>query len=323
MSAPSFARNSMLAKHTAIGFALQSSFGTEAAGTVYWLPFEGNVDYKLHANKQYPTQADYNTAGDHLQYSAGAWFEGNIPFIFTPSTSAVTDMLKWIFDRDSYNRGRYASVYKYGVFPDGSLFQESSMDVMVRDATFKFTKGRPVTLIPNLIGRAPGSKTPSVSMATQSGPFLWSDVTATVSYGGETAAADLDLEDAEIRIDNLVTTGEDGLRFDGSAYPALLENHGAARVTGSVTRGFVDDVITAAFLNQVAAPFTHTDEGSLSFAIARGSTTITIDVNGVDWGDVGPDFQGNNDTKIMQGGVPFKALASDDGATGPISYSIG
>lgn len=317
-----FAKNSMLAKHTAAGFGLQSSFGVEASTGLHWLPFEGQIDYKLHANKQYPTQGDYNAAGDHLQYSAGAWYEGGVPWIFTPSTSAMTDLLKWIFDRDSYDRGRYASVYKYGVFPGGALFREASMDVMVREATFRFVKGRPVTVALGLIGRAPGAATPSVSMDTQSGPFLWSDVAATVSYGGETAAVDLDLEEAEIRIDNLVAGGEDGLRFDSSSYPALLENHGAARVTGSVTRDFVDDKITAAFLTRVTAPFSHTDEASLSFAIARGSTSITLSVNGVDWQDPGPDFQGNNDSKIMQSGVPFKALASDDGTTPAIDYSI-
>lgn len=316
-----YAKNSMLAKHTALGFGVQSAMGTEAS-TIYWLPFDGQVDYKLHANKAYPTQADYNSAGDHLQYSEGAYYEGKVPWIFAPSTAALTALLSWIFDRDSYNRGKYASVYKYGVLPGDSLYREASMDVMVKEATFKFTKGRPVGLDLTLIGRYPGVATPSVSMTTQSGPFLWSDVTAATSYGGETAAADLDLEDAELHIDNCVSDPKEGMRFDGSGYPALIENLGAARVTGSVTRGFVDDALTAGFLNRVVLPFSHTDEGSLQFVVARVGTTVTLNVNGVDWQDPGPDFQGNNDTKIVQSGVPFKALASDDGTTPAIAYDI-
>lgn len=311
---------SVLSKHTAFGFGLQAAYGTEAAGTIYWLPVNNRFTYKRVANRQYPTQADY-AEQDRLQYSGGQWFEGDLPFIFTPSADAMTDLLAWIFDRDSYNQGRVASVYKYWEGPTGAHY-ESSIDVKITRCGFRFERGRPVMIAPTAVGRMPGAATPAFSMATRGGPYLWEDATLEAAYNGGAAAADLDIEALDFTVDNLVERPEEGLRFDGSPYPMRIDNTGGARVTGTIGRGFVDMQLMDAFAAQIGTSFGRSNDGALALSIARGGVTVGFGINGIQWNDPGPDFEGNNDTKIKQDGVAFHALSSLDGKTACISYSI-
>jgi hypothetical protein len=312
---------SVLSKHTAFGFGLQTAYGTETAGTVYWLPVNNRITYKKVANRQYPTQADYADS-DRLQYSGGQWYEGDIPFSFIPTSAALTALLSWIFDRDSYNQGKVASVYKYWE-AGGGHGHEASIDVLVSRATFGFDKGRWNGLTLSLIGRAPGAAaglTPT--MTSRGGPYLWSDTQLTVSYGGEDAAVDLDIDALSIVVDNLVERPEEGLRFNNSVNPLRIDNLGGPRVTGTIGRGFVNTDINDAFDAQVGDPFARDHDGSLSVVCSRESVVVTLAVNGVQWNDPGPDYEGNNDTKIKQDGVPFHALSSLDGATACITYTI-
>ena len=307
----------VLSKHTAFGFQIQETEGTEASDAVIWIPVDGTVDLKKRVNRTFPRQADY-VEGQHLHYSAGQWAQGGLGFVLVPDATVLADLFEWIFDRDSYNQGALATVYKY--YERGGVgVYESFIDCKVGEATFTFEKGRPVGLGLSVVGRKPGVATPAVTMASVTGPFLYKETGISVSYAGETIADTTELERAEIRIDNRLEDPGEGLRLtsgeDGGKYPAHIYNLAAAEVSGSMTRDFVSDLLTTSFQAQADDDFGSTNDGQLVFELERGGASATITCNRVQWGEPGPDFPGDNETRITQD-VEWTALMEDT-ATDP------
>jgi len=299
--------------------------GTEASDNVLWVPVDATVDFRKRGNRTYPRQADY-VEGEHLHYSAGQWAEGSVPFILVPDATVLPDLLEWIVDRDSYNQSTLATVYKY-YERGGTGVWESYIDCVVRECTIGLEKGRPVSLALSVVGRKPGVAEPTVSMATVTGPFLWKECALQISLGGEALATTLDIERTEIRINNMVDDPADGLRLvsgaDGGQYPQHIYNHAAAEITGSLTRDFVSDALNSAYDSQVADDFGSTNDGELTFTLARSGVSLLIEAHRVQWDDPGPDFPGDNASRITQD-AGWHALWEDtaDDPTPALEYTI-
>ncbi|MHB8994552.1 MAG: phage tail tube protein [Armatimonadota bacterium] len=313
-----------LSKHSAFGFALQTEAGTEAIGTINWIPVDGTVDFRHRANRTFHRQVDY-VDGEHLVYSAGQWAQGGLGFILQPDATVLADLMSWIMDRDDHNQGAVATVYKF--FRWGSTTRiECWIDCKVEEAKISLDKGKPLGLALSVVGRKPGVWTGTPTMIPGA-PLLWKETKAEISMGGETLAITRDLESANISINNDLEGPGEGLRIcyddDGGKYPKVIYNKGAAIVTGSVTRDFLDDDLGEAFISQVNDDFGDTYDGQLKFTVARGGHGFMLQCNRVQWldGADGPDFPGSNDARLSLG-VDWHSLMTDDGLTAAIEYSV-
>ena len=315
-----------LSKHTAFGFQLQTTEGTAVSSNVLWIPVDATVDFKHRGNRTYPRQADY-VEGEHLHYSAGEWWQGAVPFILVPDATVLPDLLEWILDRDSYNQGAIATVYKYHIAGSTGATWESVIDCKVQECTIGLEKGRPVSLALTVVGRKPGVATPAVSMATVTGPFLWKECQLQAAYGGGALATVIDIERTEIRINNRVEDPGEGLRLvsdaDGGQYPQHIYNTAAAEISGSLTRDYVSAAISTAFGNQVADDFGSTYDGELTFTLVRGGVSLLLEAHRVQWEDPGPDFPGDNESRLTQD-VGWKALWQNTAVTpnAALEYTI-
>ena len=316
-----------LSKRTAFGFQLQDVEGTQVSDSILWLPVDGTVDFRRRGNRTFHRQADY-VDGEHLHYSAGQWAQGSIPFILPANATALTALFSWIFDRDDYNQGALASVYKYSSWA-ATPRRESWIDAKVEEARFTFEKGRPVGLSLSICARKPGTWSGSPDMLTVGGPLLYKETKAEIDVDGETLAVTRELERAEIVHNNDVENPAEGLRLcyddDGGTYPAHIYNKGAAMVSGRLSRDFVNDTYGAAFLSQLADDFGDSYDGTMKFTVARGGVGFTLQANRVQWldGADGPDYPGSNDARLTQD-IEWHALMENTATTptGPIAYTI-
>lgn len=306
-----------LEKRTAFGFQIQGSKGSEISTDVLWVPFNDNLDFKLRTNPTDYRQADYNDYL-HLMYSSGVWAEGGIPMSCNPDATVITSLLSWIQTRDTYNQGKWASVFLYDPVRGTRAF----MDVKVREAVFRFTKGEPVRLDLQLVGLSDGADSPTVVMDNREGPFLWWETAVTYDYGGAgSLSSTVDIEAAEVRIDNMLHDPADGLRItDTSIHPQQLYNIGDIDCSGSFSRDFLDSNVYTAWINQASAPFITTYDGGIQFILTRGGASITILVNRFQYTDHDAPYAGSNEGRVVEA-AEWRGLGSDDGATAPITLS--
>ena len=314
-----------LSKDTIFGFQLQTVEGTQASNAIKWCPVDGTVDFRRRANRTFHRQAD-DVDSEHMTYSAGQWAQGGFGFILQPSLTVLTDMLSWIIDRDDYNQGLLASVYKVSRW--GATYRrECWIDAKIEEARFSFEKGRPLGLSLSMVARKPGTYAGTPSGVATGAPLLWKETYAQVSVGGEALAVTHDLERAEVTINNDVESPAEGLRLcyddDGGKYPLHIYNKGGMIVSGSLTRDFVDNTYGTAFISQAGDDFGTTYDGQLKFTCARGGHGFALHCHRVQWmdGADGPDYPGNNDTRLSLG-VDWHALSTDDGATDPLTYTV-
>jgi len=308
----------VLEKHCAFGFQIQDVEGTEKSDNVLWVPFRDTLDFKLQINKEEYRQADYNDYL-HLLYSSGVWFEGGAPITLVPDATLWSSLMSWIQDRDSYNQGKFASVYMY----DPVRGIRSVVDVKVREAAIAFEKGGPVTLELSLLGKRPGSATPEVSMHTRVGPYLWKETAVTIDVGGVgSLSSTVDIESAEVRLDEHVEDAAEGLRITATngQYPQKLYNVAGESCTGSLSRDFVDSSIYDVFESLADNNFSTDYDASIQFVMSRGGITATVLVNRMQWTTHTGDPGGTNEGRIPES-LEWIGLGSDDGTTGPVTLS--
>jgi len=308
-----------LEKLTAFGFQLQTEEGTEVADDVLWVPFNDALDFKLQTNMEPYRQGDYNDYL-HLMFSTGQWFEGGVPVSLIPDVTVLTDLFAWITTRDSYNQGKWASVYMY----DTTRGIRSVVDVKVREATFRFEKGGIVRLDLALVGKKPGTESPTISFAEgrRTGPFLWRETQVSLNTGGASLTETVDIEAAEVRIDNMVEEPAEGLRITDSngQYPQKLYNVGAINCTGSFSRDFLDTSVYDAYKSQAGNTFGTTYDAQVQFILTRGAVSATLTVNRLQYTEYAADPSGTNEGRITEE-VSWQALGSDDGSTAPLTLS--
>lgn len=314
-----------LSKHARFGFQLQAQEGVEISDDVIWVPFTDTLDFfDIVANMEVFRQADY-TGYDHLMFSAGQWFDGNAPmglFPLTPVATVLTPLVDWIQSRDVYNQGEFATVFlrdEQGI--------RSVVDTKVAEATVTVTKGRPITFVLRLVGKSPGTDTPSASPYT-GGPYIWQDGVIQVDfspYGAGVLATDQEFESLEIRIDNVVEDAGEGLRITSGFNPRRLYNLSGIRATGTATRDYIDSNLYNQFLLQIADTFGTTADAALSLTLSRGGAQILFNLPRVRWTAVRQVAPGDNESRRITN-VDFTALGSDigdppTGASPPITLT--
>ena len=310
-----------LNKHTALGFQLQPLEGTEVSDDILWVPFNSTLDFKIKTNRTQYRQADYSDYL-HLLYSEGTWFEGGAPITLIPDATVITALHTWITARDSYNQGRFASVFMY----DDARGIRAAMDVKVTEAMYRFEKGGLVGLELNLLGKKPGAASPAVNMPTarRTGPFLWKETAVTFDYGGVGAlAATVDIESAEVRIDNHVEGAAEGMRITATSgqYPQKLYNIAGIDCTGSFSRDFLDSNVYDQFVLAAEDDFDTDTDGGIQFVMTRGGVTATLLVNRFQYiGDHGGDPSGSNEGRMVDS-VEWQGLGNDAGTVAPLTLS--
>lgn len=309
--------NPALNKLTAFGFQLQTEEGTEASDSVLWVPFNDSLDFKLRTNMEPYRQGDYNDY-IHLIYSTGQWYEGGIPISLIPDAAVLTPLFQWITTRDSYNQGKFASVFIY----DTTRGMKSAVDVKVREATFRFEKGGLVRLDIQCVGKKPGSATPTINYPAgrRTGPFLWRETQVDLNKGGASLTETTDIESAEVRLDNIVEDAAAGLRITDTngQYPQKMYNVGGINCTGSFSRDFIDTGIYDVLLSQANDVFGSTYDAQVRFVMARGGVTATLTVSRLQFTDYAADPNGTNEGRIAED-VSWQGLGSEDGATAPVT----
>ena len=308
-----------LDKHTAFGFQVQDDEGTEVNDTVIWTPFNDRLDFKLRTNRTVYRQADYNDY-IHLLYSSGIWSEGGAPISLIPDATMWASLIVWLQTRDAYNQGKWASVYLY----DTTIGIRAFMDVKVREFNFRFTRGEPVRLDLQLVGKKPGTGTPIPTLTGRRlGPYLWKETEVQLDMGnaGGSLAVTVDIESAELRGDNMIHSPEEGLRITDSngAYPQKLYNIGGMNVTGSFSRDFLDTTAYATYVALGTSDFAATYDASVQFLMTR-VTTATALVNRMQLMEHAADYAGSNEGRLVES-VDWQGLGSTTGADAPLTLS--
>lgn len=301
-----------LNKHSVFMFALQAAEGTEATANFTSIPFSGTLDFNLQGNMEVFEQAD-GVKYPHHYYTAGAWFEGSVPLVLSPEDGAFANLINWITYRDSTtNQGLFCTVW----IVDDNM-ERGAIDVKVTEATISMRKGEPVTFGLTMRGKAPATaaSAPTPTTAGVGGPYLWSDGTVSTANYGESPTEDENMESLEIRIDNGVDDGAEGLRLTDSVYPIRLYNLNDMEVTGSFERDYItgDSGSGAdfydAFVSQVENSFSTSGDAAITVALSRGETGLTLTMPRVKFTDVSQPLEGSHRGRVVQT-VEFTAIAS-------------
>jgi len=287
------------------GFGLQAAGQpkTAASLTNYW-PLSADEGLKLERMIRLLDFADYR--GYQTKWlSMGTYGAGTIQFPLIPGV--VSNLLTWIQDRatEDDNQGRSATV----VFNLDQI-QKRFVGTKVRTATFDFTKNEVVqaTLdVASLIGEDDATAyTPAV---TATSPYIFTQ--AAFTYPDTTTDFDY-VEGAQVVIDNVLETPEDGFRGDGGPYPACMYNLHGIRATGFLEMEFRSDDDWDRFRQGT--------EIATKIVCTSGANTCTLTMPRLIVMTDPVQMPGKHDVRL-KARVEFTALGSADGTTAPITLS--
>ncbi len=299
-----------LNKHSVFMFAPQTAEGTEATTGFTSIPFSGTLDFNIQGNMEAFEQSDGVQYLHHF-YNAGAWFEGSVPLVLSPEGGSFTNLINWITQRDDDNQAMFCTVW---VVDDNMA--RGSYDVKVTEATISLRKGEPVTFSITLRGKKPTEEdVPATPIPDTGGPYLWKDGTVSTGNYGNSTSADSNMESLEIRIDNGVDDGGEGLRLTSGVYPARLYNLNDMEVTGSFERDYIvaetgggADYYNA-FVDQIENSFSTTGDGALDVTLTRSGASLLLSMPRLKFTDVSQPLEGSNRGRVVQT-VEFRAIAS-------------
>lgn len=299
-----------LNKHSIFMFAPQSAEGTQATTGFTSIPFSGTLDFNLQGNMEAFEQSDGVEYLHHF-YTAGAWFEGSVPLVLSPEGGSFTNLINWITERDDDNQASFCTVW----IVDDNM-ERGAVDVKVTEATISLRKGEPVTFGITLRGKKPTEgEAPTTVTPDTGGPYLWSDGTVSTGNYGSSTSEDENMESLEIRIDNGVDDGAEGLRLTDSVYPIRLYNLNDMEVTGSFERDYIvadnggGSAFYDAFVSQVENPFSTTGDAAIDVTLTRSGTSLALSMPRVKFTDVSQPLEGSNRGRVIQT-VEFNAVAS-------------
>lgn len=299
-----------LNKHSIFMFAPQSAEGTEATTGFTSIPFSGTLDFNLQGNMEAFEQSDGVEYLHHF-YTAGAWFEGSVPLVLSPEGGSFTNLINWITERDDDNQAPFCTVW----IVDDNM-ERGAVDVKVTEATISLRKGEPVTFGITLRGKKPTEgKAPTTVTPDTGGPYLWSDGTVSTGNYGSSTSEDENMESLEIRIDNGVDDGAEGLRLSSGVYPIRLYNLNDMEVTGSFERDYIvaqsggGAAFYNAFVSQVENSFSTTSDAALDVTLTRSGSSLSLSMPRLKFTDVSQPLEGSNRGRVIQT-VEFRAIAS-------------
>ena len=315
------ALNPTLERFNVFGFALQSAQGTPASTGFNWIPMRAETNIERNPNLEAVDQAD-GVGYDQLMYSKGIWIEGAAGVSTQPVSPSILDLVTWIITRDSYGQGAFATVVM-----KNARRTDAYQDVKVGSAVFRMHSGAPLETELHLHGVAPSTGgAPTVGSVQAGAPYIFDEVTVGVDWdgSGSVGSAEMTIKTFEINIDNLLQTGEEGLRL-GSLYMQSLYNNGDPLITGSFTRDYVDSTTESQdpfdlWLQQIANLNNASYKAKMSISMTRGSVTLSFVMGNIWFKKVGQPAKGTRRGTMTQT-IEYLALA-DTTLTPPVGLVL-
>lgn len=297
-------------KRCALAYHIQtgkSVYGVAADQIVIPLPSDESLDWN-------PNYEDIEfTDGRQWKacfFSGGEWLTGDVPVSLIPGY--CTDLFDWVITSDADWQGKWATVWR-----DLIEKTEKYGDVKVASAAGTLAAGRLPELNLTLLGRvqltgeAVGEAPPTAC------PYEPKEVAIKLDPDGQSPTTVTGIcKQVTYNINRMVEDGAEGMRLNGYAYPATLDNHAGIDVSGDLTAEFSDEVDALALYDAIAGQ----DEGSMDVTMTRAAVaTATLTFRRIVW-------QTKTPVKITTGGfttisAPFKCYGSLDGATAPMTMA--
>jgi hypothetical protein len=270
----------------------------------------GETNLERNPNLEALDQAD-GFGYDRLMYSKGFWLEGGSALSVQPVSGSLANLVAWMVSRDSYGQSKWATVVL-----KNSRVTDVFQDVKVGTAGMKLSAGQPLGLDLHLMGIMPVAN-PSVTIGTvQDGaPYNFDETTVKVDWdaSGSVGSAEKTIKTLDINIDNLLQTGDEGLRL-GGLYMESLYNNADPVVTGTFTRDYTDPTTESMdpfelWLQQMVDPSSDTYDAQMQVDLTRGGVTLSLLMPNMRFRRVSQPARGTRRGTMTQT-VEFLALAS-------------
>jgi hypothetical protein len=265
---------------TCWGFGIQDGQGQKNTSDLTWLPLNAASDFNLNPNLELTDQAD-GFSDDRLMHSRGIWMEGNGGVSCQPVAGSLANLLEWVFDRDDYCQGKWATV----VYSDGRRVYQYP-DVKVASARFSLSAGAPLGLELRLLGIGEPFDSPIISpgLIQDGAPYTFDETKVQVDWdssGTVHSNAETTLKSLELEVDNQLQGGEEGLRLCESLYPQTGYNNGAGVYTGSFVRDYIDSTTESQdpfelWIKQIGAAYSDDYNGMLKVTLSRGGVALVL-----------------------------------------------
>jgi len=308
-----------LAKHAAVGIGIQSDFDTPNT-SVTWLPFTDTFDFNREENVEVLEVGGELSDWQYLTWSPGTHFTGTIAFALQPGV--VGTLFQWVLDRDSYNQPTFATIAKYD--PKEGVI--TVQDVLAATAALTLDKGAIVTMSVTAHGRkeaATSAAAPTSSDVVRGLPYLVKECVLQVDTGSGYTTNET-FENLTINIDNLAEDPAEGRRIAEADYPLTMYTTGGMRVTGTITRDYIDDTF-ASIVEDQRNNWTESTPYSSRIAIkvtaTRGSNSLVIELPYVQFTSRRVDLPANTNDRLQEV-LEFSAMTDSTGTTAPLSVTI-
>jgi hypothetical protein len=283
---------------------IQGSYEGMGASTLYPLTSPESVEKQL--NIDYFRMADYQDyALQPLVRSQGEWWEGDVELALIPGATA--NLITLIQTRATYNQGYFCSCYFHMTHWYRRLW-----DVKIARARFRWTTGDICRCTLSLIAMdGDGTVDGGGTFPADALPYQWKETALQLETAGGGLAADVNVEEVDLTLDNFVHDAAEGLRIVESNKPQRLYNTSGIACEGSFTRDAVDANVWADFLALTPADMTLT--------MSRGGNNMSFTIRNMVYNSASAPIPGDNVSRIALT-TPFTATSAD-GSTPPITLA--
>lgn len=300
-----------LSKHDALGIALQSAFGTPNL-QVTWIPITAQSDFGAVEGFEV-LQAGDMSDWEYLTWTKGTHYTGTLGF--APMPGLMSLFSAWVLNRDAYNQPMYATI---GIH-DSGVGTYAVQDVIVDSCEWTFTKGQVVTQSITAHGRKRATSAPSPPTpedVVRGLPYLCREIVVAVDWGGG-YTQNFSFEEISIRVETQAENPEEGYRLCGEPYPHVLYTTGGIRVSGSLTRDFVDDLFFTRLEQMMASPFDYSLRLGIKVTATRSSAGCVWELPCVQLMDYSSPFAADTSTRRTER-IDWRAFTDETGETPPL-----
>jgi len=306
-----------LSKHTAVGIALQTAYNTPNVAGIQWAAIDAEMNFQEQLNFAVLDQGDMSD-WEYDAWTPGTHYQGNIPFSAIPSM--MSTYAAWCLERDSYNQPTYATIAFYDDKRGGPI---AVQDCVVSQVTWTFNKRAAVTQAITAFGRKEASSAPSIPTpadVVRGMPYVCKEITVQVDFGsGYVTVADF--ESLTIVVDTLAENPDEGFRLESSGHPHTMYTLGGIRVSGNMTRDYVDDSfreIISAMRDGAVGDFS--SRIAIKVTATRGASSCTWEMPYVQFMNWEAPFPGNS-TSRRQEAIEYRAFTGADGTEAPLTIT--
>lgn len=306
-----------LSKESFFGIASQGSADVAGSYTAMsngvLLPLTAPESVVYNPNRDTLSMADYQDFQlEALVRSQGEWWEGDVQVALIPGSTA--ELIECMQTRGSYNQQYFCSMY----FQQGNTCIRRLWDAKITQARFEWTKGGLCLCTLSIVaidGDATADATGSWPGAAL--PYQWKETLVELETANSgSVAADVNVEEIDVTLDNLVADPADGLRITTSNAGKLqrLYNEGGIACAGSFTRDFADALVWDDFI--ASAEGTKAD---MTLTVSRGGNSITFTIRAMSYDSASAPIAGDNRSRTALS-TSFTAH-SPNGVLAPITIA--